>query len=968
MDTERPSTPFPDGKILEKFCDDEHLLGPAIEEHSLTPLDLSRYLDMCLDDTVLTHEEKLNFILELREQEPLAVTQSASVEQTSTEDTSLEMEENITFADEPEQVDLTVGMMSSDPTFSQGVQEGAELGNFLSRPVEILRQNWAVGAVTPFLTVFNPWELFLNNAKVLNKLQTFKLLHGTLKMKIVVNGSPFHYGRAFVGVRPTRFDNNTSNVDMTTNQLSLTFYTDYGTPGPKSMRSFNTLYSSRPHVFVDPTTNQPNHIDWPFFAGTSWIDLQDADSTDRMGRVEFWELTQLRHANNGTDPVTVSFFAWMEDVTLTGLTIADAVVQSGEVPAPKKSTATGGKKKGKKQAKLANNAGKTNDEYNKGGAISAPASIVATAAGYFTDIPYIGRFAKATQMAAGTVGDIARLFGFARPPQIEDPTLVRPQAMGSMAYTLGGDPLYKLTLDPKQELTVDPSTVGLPGDDQMSFGYVAKKEAWIDVIPWAQVVLPDRKLYAILVHPRVAPIDDLANDRFHQTPLSFVTRPFQYWSGSLRYRFQIVCSNFHRGRLLVQYDPTGQNSATPDFNSRYSQIIDITQDRDFTIEVKWSQPQAYGELFLNEGRWATIGPLGVINNDIGTNGIIELYVINELASPIDDADIDINVFISAGDDFEVRAPNAELTQFAYARNDVTVGPPATTQSGFVPVAVVQSAQVTVEENAPDQDTTYLINGSYCGCDPTKSNVYFGESVVSIRSLLKRYTAYRPLVTTGLTASTITSVDFTQFNFPNGPGPSYGSSIASDLTPIGGGAYNICNLTYLRFFMQAYIGWRGGIKWKVVLNDNSASFGVIKVARNPARINGEQVNNIVMRGTGTSILNTAKRYLLDGANDSMLAGGQVNSESVNSSLEYEVPLYAPYRYVETNEPFIGAVADRERYQSHYNGGGHYLAYVSAIETIENPLYFETYVAAGEDFSLFFFIGAPPFYNTDAPDVV
>lgn len=958
---------------MESFCDDEHLLNHAIVEYSLTPLDLSRYLDMSLDDVEMSHQDKLKLILEAREDSPYdAETQSSTVENVTTESTSAEQEENIGFADEPEQVDLTVGMMSADPTFGQGVQEGAALATFLSRPVEIFRNTWAVGAVTPFLNVFNPWELFLANPKVLNKLQTFKLLHGTLKIKIVINGSPFHYGRAVAGVRPTRFDNNTSQVDPTTTQLSTHFFTDYGVPGAKSMRSGLTLYSSRPLVFIDPTTNQPNHIDWPFFAATNWIDLQDPDSTDRMGRIEYWELTQLRHANNGTDPVTVSFFAWMEDVTLTGLTIADASVQSGNVKDPTLKSSAGngnGKKKKGNKPNLANNAGKNNDEYNKGGAISAPASVIATAAGYFTEIPYIGRFAKATQMAAGTVGDIARLFGFARPPQIEDTTLVRPQALGSMAYTLGGDPVHKLTLDPKQELSVDPATVGLPGDDQMAIGFVAKKEAWIDSIPWSQVVLPDRKLYAILVHPLVRPVDDLTNDRFWQTPVSHVTQPFKYWSGSLRYRFQIVASNFHRGRLLFSYDPNGTNSPTPDFNSRYTKIIDITEQRDFTLEIKWSQPQAYGDLLLTTSRWATIGQVGVVNNDIGANGVLEVYVLNELASPIDTADIDINVFISAGDDFEVRAPNEELIQWAYARNDVAVGPPATTQSATVYDAVVQSAQVTTMENDPSQDSTMVINGTYVGCDPLKSHVYFGETFVSIRSLLKRYTAFRPLTPDTTTVVTISSVDFYQYNFPNGPGPTYGSSRVSDLTPIAGGGYNVCNMTYLRWFMQSYIGWRGGIKWKAVfLNASGGSQSVVKVARASARIVNEQVNIAIMRGPAVTQLNTAKRYLLDGANDSIMAGAQVNSSGVNPTIEYEVPLYTPYRYVETNEPLIGIVGSQQRYQSHYNGGMHYLAYLAQLGTVENSGYFETYCAAGEDFSLFFFIGASPYYETDAPDVV
>lgn len=881
--------------------------------------------------------------------------QSGVVEDEETRDLDCEDEQNVCFKDEAEEIVLTVGKMSNDPTFTQGIQEDALLGNFLSRPIEIYRRLWELNAATPFLDVINPWDLFLNNPKVAEKLSTFKMMHATMHVKFLINGSPFHYGRVFIGIRPTRYDNNTSNVDMQTLVPTTNYYSDYGVPGVRSSYVARTLYSSRPHVFLDPQTNQPAHIAWPFFAGTNWIDLTLDESYDRMGRLEIWELNQLKIATAATaDNVTISALAWLEDVTLTGLTHKDPVQMQSSKPKGKKN---------KSKTTLSNNTTKANDEYHADGAISAPASVVATAAGYFTEIPYIGRFAKATQMAAGTVGDIAKLFGFSKPVNLSDINFMRPMPYGNLANVVGSDPIIKLTVDPKQELTVDPATVGLPGDDQMAIGYIIKKEAWVDTIPWSQAVLANRKLYSAAVLPIFGPATNPGDPDvavLWQTPLSFASRPFQYWSGSIKYRFQIVASQFHRGRIAIQYDPSpdaGFTSTTvpPPMNERYTRVVDISVERDFTIEIKWSQVEAYR--FVNDepvaNRWATIGAVGSgISTDINrTNGRFEMYVLNELTSPLDDADVEINLYISAGDDFELKAPTDNLSLYAYARNDITVGPPATTQSGVA---------ITEDENLPTQASTAIINGSYVGCDPNRSHVYFGESIVSIRALLKRYNFHRVLSAPTATASSLVAYNWDVFTFPIGPGPSYGSSEASALTPITGSSeYGACNLTYLRYFMQAYIGWRGGIRYKmaVIENDNFPNSFTVRRNSTPG-VEGDASADV--RGAGITKLGAVQGYLAADYGFTK-AGAAITTTHVNNVLEYEVPLQTPYRYVETNEPRVGG----NRYQSNYIGGMHSIGATSITAASANWYAIETFVASGEDFSLFFFIGAPPITSSDVP---
>jgi hypothetical protein len=202
------------------------------------------------------------------------------------------------------------------------------LDTFMSRPVRIFSKFWQVGESPAYLNEINPWELFLNNPRVLNKLETFKLLQGKVCIKIVVNGSPFHYGKMVVACRPSAIDNNNTTIGPVSIVQVQSNRNEAG--GFRFFPAMRTLYTSRPHVYIDPSTNQPQTIHWPFFTSGNYIDLTDPLTVFRMGKLEIWELNTLRHANGATDGVEITMFAWMENAKFAGLTAGiPAIAQSG---------------------------------------------------------------------------------------------------------------------------------------------------------------------------------------------------------------------------------------------------------------------------------------------------------------------------------------------------------------------------------------------------------------------------------------------------------------------------------------------------------------------------------------------------------------------------------------------------------------------------------------------------------------
>jgi hypothetical protein len=891
------------------------------------------------------------------------------------QDTTNEKEVNLEFSDPVKQYSLIVGRKLEDKTYMVSeVGKEDDLSTFMGRPIRIFTKTWEVNESPDYVNVINPWDLFLSDTKVVNKIETFKLLQGTLNLKILVNGSPFHYGRMFIGCRPTAYDNNTQNNGPVTSLNTLNYYNE-NTPGTKSVNALATLYSQRPHVYVDPSTNQPQHIEWPFFVTGNYIDLTDQKTINRMGRLEIWELTKLKHANGATDPVEISIFAWMTNVSFAGLTAqAPATAQSGLEKRPKKS-------KGKKKApKFDGSESSGAGEYKKDGLISGPASTIKAVADYFTEIPYIGPFAKATSIASGAVSSIAKLFGFSRPPILSDTVFVRPQNIGNMANTHGADPIQKLSLDPKQELTIDPGTVGLTPDDQMSFGYLLKRESFIDNFAWNTLTTQNTGLlYSIIVHPKVYPRGSASPIVRYPSAVGFVAEPFAYWSGSLRYRFQIVASQFHRGRLLFVYEPSpGTAGTVADTNDRFAHIVDISEERDVTFEINWTQESAYRSLGLgDDSEYHTVeGPTGaMVAADFAesANGRLNVFVVNQLAAPTDAANVEVNVFISGGDSLEYKLPNTVANR-TFARDDVDVGPPALAQSLFVAQSKQESsgATITQQENAPEHDTMYVLNGNPTSMMSEQSDVYFGEAIVSVRSLLKRYCFHRALATPENETGAIYNNLWKMKNFPNGPGPSYGSSLASPLTEIGVGGtnYNICAMTYLRWFNSAYIGYRGGIRWKVTFFNEDMDIMSVRVVRHdPSTF--ESVSGTLVFGGATSVSTVSQNFLEETTYSRSQTGLMATAANVNPTLEFEIPFYHNYRFAECNCPadptYLPGANSPGDAAPFLSDSTHGLSYTSKHENANNFSWIETHCAIGEDFSFFFFIGAPPFMDSDATSV-
>jgi len=804
-----------------------------------------------------------------------------------------------------------------EPTMDLATNTDSELGNFLQRPLRESAQTWVVGQ--PFFYKFNPWTAFCENTYVRDKIKNYELLRMKLNVKIVISGTKFHYGRALTSYNPyIKGDQVTIDRNFITQDLIQA--------------------SQKPHFFLNPTTNSGGELALPFFWDKNYLSIPSADWRD-MGEIVISSFGNLLHANGGDDPVTVTIYVWASDVVLTIPTSSDPPLTS---------------QSGRRSAKDERNNIASADEYGSG-IISKPASAIAKAAGALSNLPIIGPYMTATQIGSNAVSKVAQLFGYSRPTVITDIVQFKPTPTGNLANIDAADAAMKLTLDSKAEVTVDSRTTGLDGSDEMGILDYVKRESYLTQFGWS----PSDSVDDLLWNTRVLPMQlDNVNGEVHMTPLAHMASIFEQWQGSLKFRFQIVKSDFHKGRILVRWDPN-QFTSSVEYNTNYSRVIDIAETDDFEIVVGWGQSQPWKECgtpYSTGSNFSSVSRL--LQNNTEGNGILELVVLNDLVSPSVDAPITINVFVSACDDFKLAAPtNGKINNFH-------LFPQPLPSQSFIEyldeeeILDSQSSKPNTETGDTTQSDKPTASGELmqiAGKGEQTDNtylVYYGDPPCSIRELCKRYTFTRFWNPSQALADTVRLNSVRNKNMPyyTGYDPK-GIDLAADgTTPLTVGP-----TPYVSWFTPAYAGFRGALRRKFF-------FSAVNTTQSPyvLRTGYSNSGNGTFNFTFYSLTETRQniqKYLSARFSNASGAGAAATNLTINNTIEAELPYYYPQRFS----------AARSVQAQDLDCNSHIIRTTDVLidQTGPDPArlgtVYQEHVAVGEDFSLFFFTGVPIYYE-------
>jgi hypothetical protein len=707
-------------------------------------------------------------------------------------------------------------------------------------------------------------------------------------------------------------------------------YSGFTSLGTQPIGNLETVMqmSQRPHVYLDPTTCTGGELIVPFFHRYNAIDLIQEEAPG-MGALHTYIVYTLAHANGATEGCTVVVSAWMDEVSLCVPTTATPgyTLQAG-------------------------------NEYS-GGIISAPASALASMATCAANVPVIGPFARATAIGASAISGIASIFGFSKPVNLNPVEQVHISNFGVLANTAGLDSCEKLTVDAKQELSIDPRTVGLGDVDELSISNIASREGIIGIAGWESTDGED----VILMQVRVAPSFFSVGERRQPSPCMFAAAPFQYWRGTLIFRFQIVASTLHKGRLRISWDPYyhDQTDSTQDMNTRFTRIVDLSVDRDFEVPVAWNRHFSYNLVPSYSDNAGFVGNVDLIPNTTTDNGMLQVAVFNKLVtiSNSDTSHPAIVVSMRAGDDFEVAAPHDDISftsiypplleaEFQAGTEETEPAETLLPQSLTGGEDASAAPQGTADELTPIGDPI---------TDASINLVYFGERIASFRTLLKRYNFYRVNGFSNSVANLAFKIDINNFPLYRGFAPT-GANLDHD---VGGHPYNYVKTTLLTYLAPAFAGYRGGMRWKHQFNAGAGTTnGHLSVVRKTA---------VAFSGFAAMDLNdTSGNFNLAAVN--FLSGthpGAAVSDLRNCTVvNVELPWYSRGRFTTPRDvhKFPYDIASGNRLAHRIEG-----TTTNFDSSGENMRWITSYVAVGEDFNFFFFVNAPTvyFYGDPLPQI-
>lgn len=752
-----------------------------------------------------------------------------------------------------------------------------ELNDFFARPVQITAYTWTPGT-TWTTDTFLPWSLYLANKRVSNRMSNYKNFSGNLCLKVLVNGNSFYYGRLMMYYSP----------------LPVSDFATVITAGvPAKM-----MGSQRMKMFIDPTESQGGIMKLPFIWPYDKVDLTTNDYTN-LGYVSIIALNELKHANAAVSPVSITVYAWMENVKLSAPTVTNAFLISSQA---------GG------------------DEYGDG-LVSAPASAVAKMTGKLSSAPMIGKYMKATSVAAGAMSSVAKMFGMSRPVAVDPPVPMIPRYVSGFAITDAADPVAKLTVDSKQELTIDGSVIGVDGGDELALNRIASVESYLTTFAWNVAYVPKTILFAARVGPQH--YYRAGTPQYTTVPACcFAAIPFKYWKGTMRYRFQVVSSGFHKGRLLIAWDPD-LGATTPETNIQYSKIMDINNERDVTIEVGWGQPRSWLETteLTNVNFLTNAGTYPTASN-AQHNGVLTVYVLNDLATPnsVVNNDVQVNVFVSMCDDAEFSAPNNRFASYA----PYTLG--VVPQSGG-DLETAPADNIPIMEEGTERITE-------CISTATPSDlIYMGETISSFRQLIRRYNLH------SVYGTLAASLGYFQGIVPDFP-VTRGYALAGTRAGTSNN-YNPTITTTMNYLAMAFLCYRGGVRNKIVQvsGGSNNTFSTLTAARRTAL--STYFTPAFSAQTSTTVVAMEDQIYLNSSSGH--EGLIMTPSGVQPVLEVEYPFYTNNRFATCRNGYTPP--------NGFNTTG--LCHYFSASGVLGPTTLNTYVAAAEDSTFMCFQGCMPF---------
>lgn len=525
---------------------------------------------------------------------------------------------------------------------------GTEMANFFSREIIVHQSRPETGALD---VIIYPIAEYLWNTNIGDRIKTYTQVRGTVKARIVISCSGGHYGYVVASTFPGEFGSNMRK-----------WATEKGAhPALK-----NAALWEAPHQVLQLPGDTEITAQIPIQTRHGSIDIPALE----LGGSTLWirTLHDIQHVQS-EEPITLTVYLSMPDAQLIGA--SSIMEEQAEQDAPK--------------GRLS-------------GVLSATASFAEFAS---TVMPW----AIPAEVASGlrTSASVAALLGLSRPSDLR---IIRsqPTEIGLMSTFNTPEIVKPLGLDSVNQVGFGPQ---IPGDkpETMLIQDIMTKESYIGSFLWTATDAIDKSLMTLVINPMMGMVVD---GQMLLSNMGFVANLFQRWHGTINIRLQMSPSTFHRGQLVMYFDPLGDGGKVASFPTLHKTIVTLGQLDTITYKVRWTSPQ-----FVKDVRKP--GYISAIDRQkqvgVTDNGILVVKVLSGLVSTsaITTKPITVSVFVSADPDMVFGVPRNPMPN---QRLVMQVSPTYTTE-GFAPRT----------EEQPKPDVPPEIPEEFCAkCDRFKRRI------------------------------------------------------------------------------------------------------------------------------------------------------------------------------------------------------------------------------------------------------
>jgi hypothetical protein len=502
-----------------------------------------------------------------------------------------------TTSREAESYDRKTSAMDPQNDVDIETNDITSIADFLAKPVNVASFTFNSAAIAND-QIYNGFLYQLVTAQSIwtRKLEGFLNIRGNIKLRLVINPTPFESGLLRLSYFPC---SNHLAGSVTAHRFKLMTKTQL----PGAYLNLNDNFCEVTVPYIAPTTflerdlvSTFDHCDW----GSVFVDV-------------------ISPYRTGAGPLSINCSLWMsiEDLELS------AMVQ------PQMDTSTPRK-------------GRTIDsETNSGkGPIAKIMSSGATLADRLSSIPALTAIAKPSSWVLSALSSCAEALGWSKPTLSEGPSFFSQNMHWFNNNSDANDNCAPLSL--RTDNRVSAITDASPGDlDEMSFNYIKSQWGYLSQFSW-NTQLTGTLLNSVFVSP------DALSDAFvvgtktcrTKLPCSVFSEFYENWRGSFEVRMRIVKTGFHTGTIAVTWTP-GRAPVVPSFadtSYMYRQIIDIQEGSEFIFNLPYLLPQDFA----------------AVNQ---FSGVFTVHVVNPLIAPPNvSSTIDVVLEVRGGNDLVYTSP------------------------------------------------------------------------------------------------------------------------------------------------------------------------------------------------------------------------------------------------------------------------------------------------------------------------